>query len=907
MLWFSIVVVTIIGLCLSSTGFAKTYQWDDYTRPLKGQIKLSHPATVEVHLPAEVLKKYDQIPLAVSFTRTGVNQYSLLKVNNQPASSAYGIGYSFDSYGKFDTHVIAIDTKYLHQGRNYLVFENPAKLEAGYIKITALRFDLDRSQKGASSTAEKTDSSKSSNKIYVWKDYTRPFRTRIPEIRHLNPAVIHVELPGSLGDFEEIPLIIDTKLRHTEIFLARLFVNTDSVRQSYRFDVKAGKDGEIKILVKARDFKAGPNTISIKSDALGSHKMDIVGLRFDLPDRETQSAKASKSSTESIKTYRWEDYSRPFTTEIRLGSKEKVIEVNLPEALLRNNKQLTINISKHNGIGDAIWGGGSGRWLSLSINDQAKADHREYGRGQKISMNPVKINIDTKNLKPGFNKLRFKAEHRLPGSFLALQELRFELPDPQKSESLHANENPSSKGDTKVYQWEDYTQPFKKRIADIRSGSTVAIEVHLPEEIQKYEQIPIIFNTELKTQGLFGGTLKFNTKSTWHEYRYRSSGGPVKIMIDARKLKPGLNTLYINSRGGRYDIVELRFDLPDSVGSKHQVASQPAPKRKDASRKDESQPEKTQKAISTPVAAQEVTVQKEKSKGDSGQAKVPSQAPQEEKPSVAASGKAADHTIQVTGTRWALVVGVSEYQDSRIPSLRYAANDAKAFYDWLVSPTGGRYAPARVKLLTNKLATEKSIKDALFVWLGQAIEEDVVTLYFACHGSPQSPDAPENLFLLPHDVQYDSIATTAFPMWDIETALKRFIKAQRVIVITDACHAGGVGQAFDVARRGGRGMKSVPISSSLQNLSHIGDGICIITASDDDQFSQESKKWGGGHGVFTYFLLKGLTGNADYNKDSAVSLGEIIPFLSEQVRRETRNAQTPTVAGRFDPALTIGK
>jgi uncharacterized caspase-like protein len=144
-------------------------------------------------------------------------------------------------------------------------------------------------------------------------------------------------------------------------------------------------------------------------------------------------------------------------------------------------------------------------------------------------------------------------------------------------------------------------------------------------------------------------------------------------------------------------------------------------------------------------------------------------------------------------------------------------------------------------------------------------------------------------------------------MWDIETALKRFIKARKVIVITDACHAGGVGQAFDVATRSSRGLTVVPISSSLLNLSQTTEGICIISASDDNQLSQESTQWGGGHGVFTFQLLEGLKGKADYNKDGIVTLGELIPFLSEQVRRETRNAQTPTVAGRFDPALSIGK
>lgn len=257
--------------------------------------------------------------------------------------------------------------------------------------------------------------------------------------------------------------------------------------------------------------------------------------------------------------------------------------------------------------------------------------------------------------------------------------------------------------------------------------------------------------------------------------------------------------------------------------------------------------------------------------------------------------------------KWGLVIGISKYKDTRIPALRYSTADAKAFYEWCISPDGGKYAPSRVKLLLDQEATGKNIRNALFVWLTQALEEDMVTIYFAGHGSPGSPDSSDNLFLLPHDAEYKDVATTGFPMWDIETALTRFIKAKKVVVIADACHSGGVGHAFDVALRANRAMDVNPISSGLQNLSQIGDGVCVISASDDKQFSQESKNWGGGHGVFTYFLLQGLKGEADYSKDGNVTLGELIPFLSEQVRRATKNAQNPTVAGKFDPALSIGK
>ena len=51
--------------------------------------------------------------------------------------------------------------------------------------------------------------------------------------------------------------------------------------------------------------------------------------------------------------------------------------------------------------------------------------------------------------------------------------------------------------------------------------------------------------------------------------------------------------------------------------------------------------------------------------------------------------------------------------------------------------------------------------------LRQAIAEDVVVIYFSGHGSADSPDSRENLFLLPYDTDYDSIANTGFPIWDI--------------------------------------------------------------------------------------------------------------------------------------------
>jgi uncharacterized caspase-like protein len=81
--------------------------------------------------------------------------------------------------------------------------------------------------------------------------------------------------------------------------------------------------------------------------------------------------------------------------------------------------------------------------------------------------------------------------------------------------------------------------------------------------------------------------------------------------------------------------------------------------------------------------------------------------------------------------------------------------------------------------------------------------------------------------------------------------------------------------------------------------------VCFFTSTSDNQYSQESELWEG-HGVFTHFLLKGLRGDADTNKDRKISLGELIPFVTEGVRRETKDRQTPVLCGRFDAGMKIG-
>lgn len=442
---------------------------------------------------------------------------------------------------------------------------------------------------------------------------------------------------------------------------------------------------------------------------------------------------------------------------------------------------------------------------------------------------------------------------------------------------------------TTAYEWSDYTKPFKTRINNTSSQNPGTIQVKLPASIADK---PIVLNISTSTSTASGSRVIGVRFLLFINAKYHSAwitGPGASIAVAPGIFKPGVNTLRIFGPNEPVDVYEIRLEMGE------QLAVQP-PSTPEAARKPSPEPAVVKAPEPRPPPAPPPPAAK---KQEAPVAIVPEK-PAPVQPVPIQSG------ID-PGQRWAVIIGVSAYEDSRIPSLRYATRDAQAFNDWLVSPGGGRYAPSKVKLLLDKDATNEKIKDALFNWLKQAIEEDVVVIYFAGHGSPESPDAPQNLYLLPYNARYDNIAVTGFPMWDIETALKRFIKARRVVIIADACHAAGVGQAFDVSVRADRGLLVNPINSSLQNLSDIGEGVCVISASRDREFSQEGREWGGGHGVFSYYLIEGLKGSADFDKSGSVSIGEVTVYVSQQVRRATRNAQNPVVAGRFDPSLVIGK
>jgi hypothetical protein len=245
--------------------------------------------------------------------------------------------------------------------------------------------------------------------------------------------------------------------------------------------------------------------------------------------------------------------------------------------------------------------------------------------------------------------------------------------------------------------------------------------------------------------------------------------------------------------------------------------------------------------------------------------------------------------------RWAVVIGVGQYEAENIPDLDFAPSDARAVRDFLQSDAAGPFD--EVLYLENEQATGAAMREALFVFLQQADWDDLVVIYYAGHGAPD-PGRPDNLYLLPTDTKLDALAATGFPMWDVKTALRRQIAAERVIVIADACHSAGTADGETVG-----GSDSNEIAGGFQQLFSPSRRL-MMTAADTNEFSLEDARWGG-HGVFTHFLLDGLRGAGDLDSNGIVTFTELFQHVSGGVRGATNGRQNPQMSGLGDVPLAV--
>ncbi len=240
---------------------------------------------------------------------------------------------------------------------------------------------------------------------------------------------------------------------------------------------------------------------------------------------------------------------------------------------------------------------------------------------------------------------------------------------------------------------------------------------------------------------------------------------------------------------------------------------------------------------------------------------------------------------------YALIVGIANYQNlSAAQQLQFPERDADAIYSILISTEGGNFRAENVHKLVGAKATLAALHHELEEWLPSvAKDDDRVLIYFAGHGFVYAGKA----YLAPYDIDLKNIAATGYPMDTLGRDMGVKIKGKWKVLLTDSCHSGAINPDADVQL----------INGTLGNLNK---SLFSLTASRDRERSFESKDWGGGHGIFTYYVVKGLEGAADESGDGIVTADELAEYVHANVREATKGQQNPTSdRGSFDSNMLL--
>jgi tetratricopeptide (TPR) repeat protein len=239
----------------------------------------------------------------------------------------------------------------------------------------------------------------------------------------------------------------------------------------------------------------------------------------------------------------------------------------------------------------------------------------------------------------------------------------------------------------------------------------------------------------------------------------------------------------------------------------------------------------------------------------------------------------------------ALVVGISHYKE--LDSLQFAHRDAAAFAQFLKTQN---VPDDNIKLFLNEEASRFNIVDELYNLTQKLNKGDKFFFYFTGHGDLEAKIGYENSLLLLHGCYKKNYfqGTEYLQLSELRTWFGELTKkGVEVIFIADACHSGGL-----IGGKEGFNKTQKALQESWQ-------GITKILSSQANEFSLEGKQWGGGRGIFSYFLVNGLTGRADSNKDKKVSLKELDNYLKTNVVREANpNTQTPVIQGNAKQMLS---
>jgi hypothetical protein len=250
----------------------------------------------------------------------------------------------------------------------------------------------------------------------------------------------------------------------------------------------------------------------------------------------------------------------------------------------------------------------------------------------------------------------------------------------------------------------------------------------------------------------------------------------------------------------------------------------------------------------------------------------------------------------------ALIIGIANYPHvSKLPET--VLKDAQDVADLLRSESYCGYVPTHIKLLCDAQATVDSIRQGLSHLAQATGPHDTAIIFFSGHGGRVESGPDTGTYLLPFDCDPTRLRETAISSEQLTTKLAS-IQAQRLVVLLDACHAGGVGElkALDPVHAMKAGFDEKTYSALAQGIGRV-----VMASSRANEPSRILN--GMSNSLFTDSLLEALRGAAPTHGDGFVRVFDVFHYVSDEV--PTKAPQHPIfkaqdLENNFPLALHLG-
>jgi hypothetical protein len=245
---------------------------------------------------------------------------------------------------------------------------------------------------------------------------------------------------------------------------------------------------------------------------------------------------------------------------------------------------------------------------------------------------------------------------------------------------------------------------------------------------------------------------------------------------------------------------------------------------------------------------------------------------------------------------WGLIIGIENYDN--LPSVHYARKDAQIMKEYYTKLLG--VPEDNIIMLIDRGATKARIEGYLKQYLPRNVEKDTTLyVYYAGHGMPDT-DMNEP-YLVPYDGDTRFIHHTGYKLKEFYKDLDA-LDIGKSYVFLDSCFSGAASRTEKMLIAGAR-----PALVHVKDSNINSRKVISLSASQTNQLSNaypDAK-----HGLFTYYLLRALRGEADENDDQWVSIKEAYSYIKKHVVRVSRRMgteQTPTIVPSLETLKDTG-